>query len=85
MGAHTGSLGAMATSLREHWFKEYMADSNTPGNIDLRNLGCTARDCDRSTCHSKQLLLTRKRLIDRRLHRLDSTLNRGGVRRFARN
>jgi hypothetical protein len=34
MGAHTGSLGAKATSLREHWFKEYMADSNTPGNVD---------------------------------------------------
>ena len=35
MGAHTGSLEAKATSLREHWFKEYMADSNTPGNVDF--------------------------------------------------
>ncbi len=34
MGAHTGSLEAKATSLREHWFKEYVADSNTPGNMD---------------------------------------------------
>ena len=45
MGAHTGSLGAMATSLREHWFKEYLADSNTPGNISLRPR-VTARPCD---------------------------------------
>ena len=36
MGAHTGSLEAKATSLREHWFKEYVADSNTPGNMDER-------------------------------------------------
>ena len=34
MGAHTGSLKAKATSLREHWFKDNRADSHTPGNMD---------------------------------------------------
>lgn len=34
MGAHTGSQKGLATLLREHWFKEYLADSNTPGNMD---------------------------------------------------
>ena len=33
-GAHR-LAEAKATSLREHWFKEYMAGSNTPGNVDF--------------------------------------------------
>ena len=43
-GAHR-LAEAKATSLREHWFKEYMADSNTPGNINCTP-GRFTRRCD---------------------------------------
>ena len=78
MGAHTGSLEAKATSLREHWFKEYVADSNTPGNMDERR-GAKNRDDE-----SEELFLARQRLIDRGVHRLDSTPRHRtvNVRRF---
>ena len=74
MGAHTGSHGALAASLREHWFKECMADSNTAGNMER-----TPRDDVPRDGGSEQFFLARKRLIDRRLHRLDSTPRRRSV------
>ncbi len=87
MGAHTGPQRAKAASLREHWFKEYLASSNTPGDIESNVIVATTGTWLGTCGHcvprpqngaSEQFFLARQHLVDRRLHRMNSTL-RGGL------
>ena len=70
MGTHTGSHGALATSLNELWIKECWQNSNTAGELKGFSKGLAFEN---PFSMLEQFFLTGERLIDSRLHRLNST------------